>query len=620
MVRRPGSGRGARVLSSSGALPAIPSTPAAPTFSGATLNVDGVSYSTISAAIAAASPGDRIRVSISYSETSVVVDKSLEIYGVGAPTVSLGSSTNPLLIQPGVSDVYIHDMAITATQPRGFFAPAISALSQTSTVPNGKTGYYFKNLTITHGFIGIYIAANGWVVDGCTFICNQTNPGADVYGIVDGGSYGTSGIVNSVFRSTLDSNVYHPIFQQTYFLSGSQSGHAGNMVVTGCSVVLDAGGVEPVGFIERHNFNAPGSSAGVAGGYSLWLSGNTVPAYRQGSLLFLGNDTADGVDPLSFFSTLYVASNVVGTSTTGNKGAVQVSYDTAGAPAVLRNTGRPASFYYSANTVPTPAASGWTECSTVTGAIECVSTYYYASNPLIVPANLGSAGTYNPNATPGVLVWYRSDTVSTTGSVVDSMTDKTATGINATSSGTARPAYNATDAAYGGKPSLTFDGVDDSLLVSSISYSSHTVFMVAKSAGAAGYKPFWRRQAVVGNDIDYCSHRTDALFNRNNALVASYKTDPGASWGVTAAPITIRVQYDGTHAGHALWKNGSAVTLTSATANDPGALATGNLRIMSDTATWNSGTFAEMIVFSRVLTASECADVESYLRARYAHY
>lgn len=228
--------------------------------------------------------------------------------------------------------------------------------------------------------------------------------------------------------------------------------------------------------------------------------------------------------------------------------------------------------------------------------------------------------TWTPASVYGMSAWYRSDTATVTGGVVDALTNRVSGGANATASGTARPTYNATDAAYGGKPSLSFDGTDDTLLASGVNYSSHTVFMVARSLGQSGYRPFYRRQAVSGNDIDYCSHRTDALFVRNNALTASYKTDPGASWGVTAAPITIRVQYDGTHAGHALWKNGSAVTLTSSTANDPGALTNGNLRLMSDAVTYTQGTMAEFIAYNRVLSAAETTLVENYLRARYGHY
>lgn len=228
--------------------------------------------------------------------------------------------------------------------------------------------------------------------------------------------------------------------------------------------------------------------------------------------------------------------------------------------------------------------------------------------------------TWTPASIYGMAAWYRSDSATVTGGVVDSLTNLVSGGANATASGATRPTYNATDAAYGGKPSLSFDGTDDTLLASGVNYSQHTVFMVARSAGQSGYRPFYRRQAVSGNDIDYCSHRTDALFIRNNALTASYKTDATAAWGVTAAPITIRVQYGGTHATHNLWKNGSAVSLTSSTAGDPGALTNGNLRLMSDAVTYTQGTMVEFIVYNRVLSAAETTLVENYLRARYGHY
>lgn len=226
---------------------------------------------------------------------------------------------------------------------------------------------------------------------------------------------------------------------------------------------------------------------------------------------------------------------------------------------------------------------------------------------------------WTPASLYGMKAWYRSDVVDATGGVVNSMTNFVSGGADATSSGTARPTYNASDAAYNGQPSLSFDGTDDTLLASGVNYSSHTIFMVARSAGQAGYRPFYRRTGVSSNDIDYCSHRTDALFVRNNALTASYKTN-ATNWGVTANPITIRVQYNGTHAGHLLYANGVAVALTSATANNPGALANGNLRLMSDTVTFTQGTMAEFIVYNRVLSAAEITLVEDYLRARYAHY
>lgn len=232
---------------------------------------------------------------------------------------------------------------------------------------------------------------------------------------------------------------------------------------------------------------------------------------------------------------------------------------------------------------------------------------------------VASSGAFSPNDISNLLLWYRSTSATVTGGVVDSLTDLSTSAINATSSGTARPTYNATDAAYNGRPSLTFDGTDDTVTAAGVNYSNHTIFQVCRSAGAAGYKPFWRRQAAVGNDIDYCSHRTDAIFVRNNALVASYKTN-ATNWGVTANPITVRVEYGGTHASHLLYANGSAVALSSGTAGDPGALTSGTLKLMSDAATWTSGTWVETLVYSRVLTVDESARVELYLRTRYAHY
>ena len=226
---------------------------------------------------------------------------------------------------------------------------------------------------------------------------------------------------------------------------------------------------------------------------------------------------------------------------------------------------------------------------------------------------------FSPLEISNLLIWYRSSSVSSSGGVVDSLTDLSGNGISATSTGTARPALNASDAAYGNRPSLSFDGVDDTITATGVSYSNHTIFQVCRSAGAAGYRPFWRRQAAVGNDIDYCGHRVDALFVRNNALVSSYKTN-ATNWGVTANPITIRAEYGGTHASHLLYSNGASVSLATGTAGDPGALTSGTFKLMSDPSTFTSGTWVETLIYSRVLDAAESARVELYLRNRYGHY
>lgn len=233
------------------------------------------------------------------------------------------------------------------------------------------------------------------------------------------------------------------------------------------------------------------------------------------------------------------------------------------------------------------------------------------------PSN--SAAAFSPSSLSGLLLWYRGDSVTTSGGVVDSLVDLSTSAINATSSGAARPTYVASDVVYNLQPSLSFDGVDDTITSGNVAYSNHTIFQVCQSAGQVGYRPFYRRTAAAGNDIDYCSHRTDAIFVRNNALTASYKTN-ATNWGVTASPITLRVEYGGTHATHLLYANGSAVALSTGTAGDPGALLTGPIKLMSDAATFTQGTWVEYICYSRVLTSGESALVEGYLKTRYAHY
>jgi len=284
---------------------------------------------------------------------------------------------------------------------------------------------------------------------------------------------------------------------------------------------------------------------------------------------------------------------------------------------VLRPTGQPTTFYARSNTFTSSLGGTYTNCSTLSGLVGCLAANYYATNPLLSPS--GTAGTFNPSATPNLILWYRGDSVTTSGGVVDSLVDLSTSSINATSSSAARPAYSASSATYNSKPALTFDGTDDTITSGNVNYSNHTIFQVCQSAGQAGYRPFYRRIGSATNIIDYCGHRTDAIFVRNDALTSSYKTN-AANWGVTASPITLRVQYGGTHATHLLWKNGASVTLSTGTAGDPGTLATGPLKLMSDATTFTQGTWAEFLCYSRVLTTSESALVEAYLQARYAHY
>lgn len=609
--------RGPGNPSDGGSFPTTPSVPAAPTFSGTLRVVDGVTYSTITAALAASTAGDRIRLDIDISDV-VTVDKSIEIFSTSAKKLTSTSFGTTLTINAGVSNVYLHDFEVENSNAPASFASCITALTQTVSVPNGSTGLRMSGLTVTYPHVGAYIAADGWVINGCTFKCNTTTPGQAIYPVVNYGSAGTCYIASNNWHSTAENARVTCVYQDKNLVSGYYSGHSGTMVVSGNTITLNAA-VTLSHFYWQSSVTPPGAApTPVANAMNLYLTSNVISTWANGGIFRIANDAVEGLDPLSFFATLVLDSNTQGAGTVEN-GMLAIDKDAESAPSVLRPTGQPTTFYARSNTFVTPLGGTWTNCSTVSGLVGCLAAHYYATNPLLVPANLGSPGTFNPSATPGLLLWYRGDSVTTSGGVVDSLVDLSASAINATSSGAARPTYSATDAAYNLQPSLTFDGTDDTITSGNVNYTNHTIFQVCRSAGQAGYRPFYRRTGAATNVIDYCGHRTDAIFVRNDALTASYKTN-AANWGVTASPITLRVQYGGTHATHLLWKNGASVALSTGTAGDPGTLATGPLKIMSDAATFTQGTWAEFICYSRVLTASESALVESYLQNRYAHY
>jgi hypothetical protein len=609
--------RGPGNPSDGGSFPTTPSVPAAPTFSGTLRVVDGVTYSTVTAALAASSSGDRIRLDIDISDT-ITVDKSIEIFSSSAKSVTSSSFGTTLTISAGVSNVYLHDFEIANSNNPASFASCITALTQTLSVPNGSTGLRMSGMTVTYPYVGAYIAADGWVINGCTFKCNTTTPGQLVYGLVNNGTANSCYLASNNFHSSAENARVTCVYHDKNLVSGYYTGHSGTMVVSGNTITYNAS-VTLSHFYWQRSVTPPGAApTPIANSLNLYLTSNVISTWANGGIYRIINDAVEGLDPLSFFATLVLDGNTQGAGTV-ESGMLAIDKNSEAVPSVLRPTGQPTTFYARSNTFVTPLGGTWTNCSTVSGLVGCLAAHYYATNPLLVPANLGSPGTFNPSATPGLLLWYRGDSVTTSGGVVDSLVDLSTSAINATSSGAARPAYSATDAAYNNRASLTFDGTDDTITSGNVNYSNHTIFQVCRSAGQAGYRPFYRRTGAVTNDIDYCGHRTDAIFVRNNALTASYKTN-AANWGVTATPITLRVQYGGTHATHLLWKNGVSVALSTGTAGDPGTLATGPLKIMSDAATFTQGTWAEYLCYSRVLTASESALVEAYLQNRYAHY
>jgi hypothetical protein len=239
------------------------------------------------------------------------------------------------------------------------------------------------------------------------------------------------------------------------------------------------------------------------------------------------------------------------------------------------------------------------------------------------PAVAGAASVpaFDPASLSGMLVWYRSDLVVEVAGTMVSMTDKSASLIDATiPGGNTGPTYNATDAAFGGHPSITTAALKSLQTASDITYGPFTIVHVGLASSGTD---LWQRSAT-GGSFEYCFRSTGASINTFRNAIGSSSQDLSANWGFSATARTIAVRYNGiTQAGHTLRINGANQALSPLLDQDPGVgTKAGKLALYSDSGGTNIlvGSYAEWLVFNRALTDDEMEDVEGYLRSRYGHY
>jgi len=231
---------------------------------------------------------------------------------------------------------------------------------------------------------------------------------------------------------------------------------------------------------------------------------------------------------------------------------------------------------------------------------------------------------FTPNSISGLYSWVRSDLgVTLNGATVSAWADQSGNGKNLTQgSAASQPTFNATDADYNNLPSLTFDGVNDCLAGSSFNYGAFTIFMVAKVTSAAGNGYYYIRGAGAACDYLWARTADTVYIDRNNAGTRSRKDATNATWGVGSTPLTVVHVFDGTHAGNLIRKNGTALSTSDVSANDPGTSSVSRtFNLLSDnSAYFTTGSFTEMAIFNRALNNTEITQMEAYLQARYKHY
>ncbi len=218
------------------------------------------------------------------------------------------------------------------------------------------------------------------------------------------------------------------------------------------------------------------------------------------------------------------------------------------------------------------------------------------------------------------LAWYRSDLVTESGGVVSAWPDQSGNGHHLTQADAGkRPAYSASDAAFGGKPSINFDETDDLLTSAATIVQPDTcdTFLVSTVPANASYiYELWDG-----------TYRTEYLANTS---IRHDRPNPGAlsikgidlPLNADSGVKTYNHRLAGSHASHVLYVNDVLRATTTIVPHepvndsDPSALYLNNT---NDLLGYSGVTVAELIFFGP-LTTNERAQVMSYLQERYGHY
>jgi len=230
--------------------------------------------------------------------------------------------------------------------------------------------------------------------------------------------------------------------------------------------------------------------------------------------------------------------------------------------------------------------------------------------------NTGGAVQWSPKALSGLTAWYRADMGITIATGVSAWADQSGTGDpnkNAVQATTTRqPAYNASNANFAGKPTLTFTAASGQNL-----FSGNWAATVAQPLTAilVGSMPIPASNSI-GLDMALTELSLDSCA-ATGAPQAYAGTVVNATVGNFANPTVFGVVFNGASGAYYVsQKTGTTANfgaISPATATCIGGLYSAPANVTNN---WN-GAIAEVIIYNRALSAGEMGLVQLYCGARY---
>jgi len=235
----------------------------------------------------------------------------------------------------------------------------------------------------------------------------------------------------------------------------------------------------------------------------------------------------------------------------------------------------------------------------------------------VVTNNSSSVVAFSPSDLSGLIAWHKSDVGITIGTGVATWADQSGNG-NDFGQATlgSQPAYNATDAQYNNKPSISFDGLADSLKITNLAYGPMTIISVCKVTTYPGANGYW----YAHGGLEYLYSTTSFSMYTDGRSGAASAKDYAANWLVTTTPNIYVRRFDGTSAGDTLRISRSDISLSTQLAGNPGTdIVTSDFTLYAYAggAGTSPGTIAENIIYNRSLLTAEVQQVEAYILSRY---
>ncbi|MCS6933893.1 MAG: PKD domain-containing protein [Chitinophagales bacterium] len=232
---------------------------------------------------------------------------------------------------------------------------------------------------------------------------------------------------------------------------------------------------------------------------------------------------------------------------------------------------------------------------------------------------------FTPASLPGLRLWLSADTgVTLSGTSVTQWNDISGNNYHCTQPNPgAQPQFVATNCLINNKPSIKFDGINDSLigqLIPGISDSSISVFILASGetqTTAGTNAPFFSINQVSNGFwvVRRVINQTYGLLTNNVYVSGTTASAPNAGFNFRVHQVIKRLNNDVT-----LYINNNAVTLSNSTnpaviapfTNAPYQLAKGPGNAFF------KGDIAEILVYDKALNNSERQQVLNYLYNKYA--